>query len=64
MKQNVGKTDRIVRLIAGAAIIVIGIVLQSWWGLLGTIPILTAALGWCPAYVPLGVSSSTKQTRN
>ncbi|MGD9661276.1 MAG: DUF2892 domain-containing protein [Porticoccaceae bacterium] len=62
MKCNVGKTDRILRVIAGLVIITLGVIYQSWWGLLGVIPLTTATLGWCPAYIPFGFSScSTKK---
>ncbi len=57
MKNNVGKTDRIIRVIAGLAIIGAGVSMQSWWGAIGVIPLATAALGWCPAYIPFGISS-------
>lgn len=57
MKCNVGKTDRIIRFIVGAGIIAIGVYLKSWWGAIGVIPIITAAIGWCPAYLPFGISS-------
>jgi Inner membrane protein YgaP-like, transmembrane domain len=57
MKCNVGKKDRIIRVIVGASIIAIGVYLKSWWGVIGVIPIITAAIGWCPAYLPFGISS-------
>ena len=57
MKPNVGKADRMIRVIIGAAIIAIGVYLKSWWGAIGVIPIFTAAIGWCPAYLPFGISS-------
>lgn len=57
MQKNVGKTDKTARIIAGLAIIVLGLVFQSWWGLIGLIPLATAAMGWCPAYLPLGIST-------
>ncbi len=57
MKQNVGSTDRTLRVIAGIVIIAAGAYLGSWWGAIGAVPLLTAALGWCPAYVPFGISS-------
>jgi hypothetical protein len=60
MKCNVGKTDRIIRLILGVGIIAVGVYYQSWWGAVGAIPLVTAALGWCPAYVPFGISSCKK----
>ena len=60
MKCNTGKTDRIIRVIIGAGIIAGGVYLQSWWGAIGVIPLFTAAIGWCPAYLPFGISSCKK----
>lgn len=60
MKCNVGKTDRIVRVILGVGIIAGGFCLKSWWGAIGLVPIITAAIGWCPAYIPFGISSCKK----
>ncbi len=60
MKCNVGNTDRIIRVILGAVIIAAGVIYQSWWGAIGVIPIATAAIGWCPAYLPFGISSCKK----
>jgi len=60
MKSNVGGTDRIIRVILGVGIIAIGIYFKSWWGAIGVAPILTAAMGWCPAYIPFGISSCQK----
>jgi len=52
-----GKTDRIIRTVLGAAIIIAGVYFQSWWGVIGLIPLGTAAIGWCPAYLPFGIST-------
>jgi len=60
MKCNVGKTDRIIRIVLGIIIIAAGLYYQSWWGLIGAVPLLTAALGWCPAYLPFGISTCKK----
>jgi len=57
MKKNVGQTDRIVRIIAGVVILVLGLVFKSWWGIIGVLPIVTAAIGWCPLYLPFGIST-------
>ena len=58
MKCNVGKTDKIIRIILGLLIAATGIVFKSWWGLIGIIPLLTAVVGWCPLYVPFNLSTS------
>ncbi|MDA3869453.1 MAG: DUF2892 domain-containing protein [Gammaproteobacteria bacterium] len=55
-----GKTDRIARAIVGAGIVAGGVYFQSWWGAVGVIPLFTATIGWCPAYVPFGISSAKK----
>lgn len=57
MKCNMGKTDRIIRSIIGIAMIAVGFYFQSWWGAIGIIPLGTALLGVCPAYLPFGISS-------
>lgn len=62
MKKNVGSIDKVVRVILGLVIIALGILNQSWWGLVGVLPIFTAALGWCPAYLPFGISTCKTKT--
>ena len=57
MKTNVGSADRKFRLVAGLFIIFIGIYFKSWWGAIGVIPIITGVIGWCPAYLPFGIST-------
>lgn len=59
MKPNMGSADRIIRLIAGVVIIGIGIYQASWWGVVGVVPLITASIGWCPAYTPLGISTKS-----
>lgn len=61
MKVNMGKPDKVIRLILGAGIIAAGVYFQSWWGVIGVIPILTALINWCPLYVPLGISTCKLQ---
>jgi len=57
MKKNVGGFDKVFRIVAGLAIIGAGVYFQSWWGAIGLVPLLTAAIGWCPLYAPFGLSS-------
>lgn len=57
MKCNVGRTDRILRVVIGLAIVGLGVYFGSWWGAIGLIPLVTAAIGWCPLYLPLGAST-------
>jgi hypothetical protein len=61
MKCNVGKSDRIIRVLLGLVLIAVGLYFNSWWGAIGVIPLFTAAIGWCPLYLPFGLTScSTK----
>ncbi len=64
MLANVGKTDKIIRLIAGIAIIAAGVYYQSWWGAVGIVPIATALINWCPAYAPFGISTCAKDEKS
>ena len=61
MKANMGKTDRVLRLVLGAAIIFLGVYYESWWGLVGLIPIITSFISWCPLYVPFGLTTTFKR---
>lgn len=62
LKRNVGKTDKIIRIAIGAIIATLGIVYQSWWGLLAIIPFATAFLGFCGLYTVCGANTcSTKE---
>lgn len=60
MIPNVGGADRIVRVIAGVAIIGAGFYFHSWWGVVGLVPLATATIRWCPAYLPFGFSTCKK----
>ena len=60
MQCNVGKTERVIRVIAGVAIIGAGFLYQSWWGAIGLVLLLTGATGYCPPYQLLGISTNKK----
>ena len=57
MKLNMGSIDRSARVVVGLAIIAAGLYFKSWLGLIGLVPLGTALLGWCPMYVPFGIST-------
>jgi hypothetical protein len=50
MKTNIGSYDEGVRFVGGCLIGLWGAQVESWWGLLGLIPVLTAAFHYCPLY--------------
>jgi hypothetical protein len=60
MKQNVGGPDRMLRIVIGLALIGWGLSTQNWIGAIGIVPLATGILRWCPAYCPLGISTSGK----
>jgi type IV secretory pathway TrbD component len=60
MSKNVGIADRNIRIGLGIVIIIVGVVLQSWWGLIGLLPLLTAGISFCPLYSVLGMSTRKK----
>jgi hypothetical protein len=58
MKTNVGGIDRILRTVIGLALIALTLTgTIGVWGWIGVVPLLTAALGFCPLYTVLGFSS-------
>lgn len=64
MEQNVGSTDKMIRIVAGVILLLILLFVQSvirWIGLLGIVMLATAFLGTCPIYTLLGMS--TKETK-
>lgn len=66
MKANIGNTDRVLRVILGVALLSMFFVAESslrWWGLVGIVPLATAALGFCPLYAVLGVSTCPHPVR-
>lgn len=58
MKKNVGKTDKIIRVLLGVAIITYGIIAHSWLGLIGAGIILPTILGSDPLYSLIGVDTN------
>ncbi len=63
MKINVGAIDRVVRVIAGLALIAFALGFLwpgtgwNWVGWIGIIPLVTGAVGMCPLYSALGMST-------
>ncbi|WP_217351441.1 DUF2892 domain-containing protein [Aquisalimonas sp. 2447] len=62
-KCNMGTVDRAVRAVVGLVLISLVFVgPQTAWGWIGLVPLATAALGFCPAYSPLGLSTCKTKT--
>lgn len=58
MGRNIGTVDRVLRIVAGIVLIALVFVgPQTPWGWIGLVPLLTALIGWCPAYRLVGLST-------
>jgi hypothetical protein len=58
MKKNVGDLDRIVRIVAGLALIA-WVLLASGplWAWIGILPLVTGVINFCPAYSIFGINT-------
>lgn len=62
--KNVGNLDRIIRIIIGLGILSLLFVLDGnakFFGLIGIVPIATSALGFCPLYKLIGISTCSTE---
>ncbi|HAO33762.1 MAG TPA: DUF2892 domain-containing protein [Candidatus Competibacter sp.] len=58
MQINVGSPDRIVRIVVGAALILMALTgAIGAWGWIGVVPLLTGIFRFCPAYSLLGMNT-------
>jgi len=58
MTCNVGKTERVIRVLAGLGILsLVFIGPQTAWGWIGAVPLLTGLSGYCPAYSLIGFNT-------
>jgi hypothetical protein len=62
MKRNVGKRDRVIFLIVGLLILALGIIYQSWWGLIGLLPVIVAASGRCALFCLFKIDTTKKDS--
>lgn len=61
MQNNLGTIDRTLRIVAGLVLLsLVFIGPQTPWGWIGVVPLLTALIGWCPAYKIVGLSTCAK----
>jgi hypothetical protein len=58
MLKNVGVIDRALRAVVGLILIALAVLgIFSPWGWIGVVPLLTAFIGFCPAYTLIGVKT-------
>ncbi|WP_371804906.1 DUF2892 domain-containing protein [Candidatus Lokiarchaeum ossiferum] len=68
MKKNMGKTDRLIRLVLGLILLVVAVIIGisnlNWLpivlGILGLVMLITSAIGFCPLYCPLKISTKSE----
>jgi Protein of unknown function (DUF2892) len=48
MKCNVSNTQRLLRVASAAVAFGLGVAFESWWGLVGLLPLYTITIAWCP----------------
>ena len=64
MVKNMGGVDRGIRAVLGLVLIGWGIWSSNWWGAVGVIPLGTAIVGSCPAYLPFGWKTCRSPEQN
>ena len=60
MERNVCAADRVLRIVLGLVVLSLLLLLDGpvrWIGLFGLVPLLTGAIGWCPAYGLFGINT-------
>lgn len=62
--RNEGTVDRVLRIIAGAALLSLVFVgPQTAWGWVGIVPLATGIIGNCPVYSILGINTCGLKTQ-
>ena len=62
MKVNVGGIDRMLRIVAGTALIAWALLGGPLWAWIGVVALVTGVMNFCPAYTLLGINTcKTKQ---
>jgi hypothetical protein len=57
MSANVGSIDRIIRILAGIALIAWALMGGPLWAWIGVLPLATGLFRFCPAYALLGANT-------
>jgi len=53
MRGNIEAIDRVIRIVAGIALLGVVVFVPGpwrWVGLIGLVPLITGLVGWCPVY--------------
>jgi len=66
LESNMGRTDRLLRVVIGLVLLVLGFAgaLPGLWGTaakwFGWLPLVTGAIAWCPLYSLLGIRTGRR----
>ena len=61
-RSNLGRADRAIRALLGAIALTLVVTgPRTLWGYLGMVLLATAAVGFCPIYAALGLSSRPRR---
>jgi len=60
MSCNIGKIDKVIRLIVGLALIIFAVISGNIFGYIGILLIITAGFSFCPMYTFLGINTGCK----
>ena len=62
MKPNVGPIDRLIRIIIGLVIAILGIIFKSYWGVVWIVILGTGVFGYCLIYSLLKINTTKKKS--
>jgi len=57
MKANVGRVDKVLRIVAGLGLIAWALMGGPPWAWIGVVPLATGLFNFCPLYALLGINS-------
>ena len=61
---NEGALDRALRIVVGLGLLSLTVVgPRTLWGLIGFLPLVTGAVGFCPLYAILGITTCPTKNR-
>ena len=64
MTRNIGTIDRVLRIVLGLGLIAAAVAGPAEpWGYIGAVPLVTAVVGWCPAYRLVGLSTCGRRDK-
>ena len=62
MKANVGRTDKVLRIVLGLVLIAWALMGGPLWAWIGVVPLATGLFNFCPLYMLLGFNTCRVRT--